>query len=299
MTRWKVLAAVFIWGAAFAFTKRALSELSPLALTLMRSGLGSLTMLLWARTPGLFRAMRPKEWLQLGAIALSGVVGQQLIQAYALRGTSANHAGWILAATPIIVTLAMALFFGERIGPRCWSGFALGAAGTALVALSRQSVCGAGLIATRRGDLLIMASCCNWALYVIMMDRWLRSRSQRAVTVMSMVTAFGINTAAALAGGQWRELAHVSAGAWACLGYLGVLSSGFGYLWWNAGVEAIGPSATAAFLYLEPLAALVAGRLLLGEGIAATALLGGALILLGVYWVNSGRELPRTPEEAA
>ena len=90
MTRLKVLAAVFIWGAAFAFTKRALSELSPLALTLMRSGLGSLTMLLWARTPGLFRAMRPKEWLQLGAIALSGVVGQQLIQAYALRGTSAN-----------------------------------------------------------------------------------------------------------------------------------------------------------------------------------------------------------------
>lgn len=299
MTRLNVLLAVLIWGASFAFTKRALAEVSPLALVLARCGLGSLTMLALWRPRGAFRGLAPVEWLQLSAISLSGVVGQQTIQAYALRHTSANHAGWMLAATPIVVALAMAAFFGERMGPRRWGGFALAAAGTLLVALSRQLVAGAGLMSTGWGDFLFLLSCGNWALYVIMMDRWLKSRSQRDVTVMSMAAGFAIMAAAALVGGQWRQLLGASAPVWACLVYLGVLSSGLGYLFWNAGVEAIGPSATSAFLYLEPIAALAAGRLMLGEGIAATAVSGGALILVGVYWVNAGRRLPEAPEEAA
>jgi len=299
VTRLKVLLTVLIWGASFAFTKRALAEVSPLALVLARCGLGSLCMLSLARVPGLFRGLAPKEWLQLLAISLSGVVGQQTIQAFALRQTSANHAGWILAATPIAVALAMALLFGERMGLRRWSGFGLGAAGTLLVILSRQSVAGTGFISTGRGDFLFLLSCGNWALYVIMMDRWLKSRSQRAVTVMSMVMGLAVIAVATLASGQAHELLRVSVKGWVCLGYLGLLSSGLGYLFWNAGVEEIGPSAASAFLYLEPLAALAAGRIMLGEAVAATTVLGGALILVGVYWVNAGRRLPGAPEEAA
>jgi drug/metabolite transporter (DMT)-like permease len=290
---------VLIWGASFAFTKRALAEVSPAALVLARCGLGSLFMLALARPPALFRGLKPKEWLQLLAISLSGVVGQQMIQAFALRHTSANHAGWILAATPIAVALAMALFFGERMGLRSWSGFGLGGLGVLLVTASRQLVAGTGLIPTGRGDVLVLVSCCNWALYVVMMDRWLKSRSQREVTVMSMVAGFAVMTGLGAASGQWRDLLQVSPQGWACLGYLGLLSSGLGYLFWNAGVEEIGPSASAVFLYLEPLAALAAGRLMLGEGIAATSVLGGALILVGVYRVNAGRRLPAAPEEAA
>lgn len=299
MTRLKVLSAVLVWGASFSFTKVALAEVSPLALVLVRCGLGSLAMLALARTPGLFRGLRPRQWRELAALSLCGVLGQQLIQAFALRQTSANHAGWILGATPIVVAAAMAAIFGERLGLRRWSGFALGATGTLLVVLSRQTVAGVGLVPTGRGDLLVLASCGNWALYVLLMDRWLKDRPQTEVTVMSMVLGLAVLAPVCLLGGQWRELLLVSARGWLCLGYLGVLSSGLGYLFWNAGVEELGPSAAAAFLYLEPLAALLAGRLVLGEGISATAVLGGGLILVGVSWVNAGRKLPCAPEEAA
>jgi drug/metabolite transporter (DMT)-like permease len=113
-----------------------------------------------------------------------------------------------------------------------------------------------------------------------------------------MVLGFAFMAVTTSVGGQWRDLVYASPQGWACLAYLGVLSSGLGYLFWNAGVEEIGPSATSAFLYLEPLAALAAGRLLLGEVVSATAVLGGALILAGVYGVNAGRRLPAAPEEA-
>ena len=299
MTRLKVLLAVLVWGASFAFTKRALLEVSPPALVLARCGLGSLVMLALARAPGLFKGLRPGEWLELAAMSLCGVLGQQLIQAFALRQTSANHAGWILAATPLVVAAVMAALFGERLGAGRWSGFFLGAAGTLLVVLSRQLVAGVGLVPTGRGDALFMTSCFNWALYVVMMDRWLPGRPQRTVTVMSMVLAFGMLCPVCLAGGQWRELLRVSLRGWLCLAYLGVLSSGLGYLFYNEGTEKLGASAAAVFLYLEPLAALTAGRLMLGEGVAPLAVLGGLLILAGVYWVNAGRALPAAPEEAA
>ena len=298
MTRLKVFLAVVVWGASFAFTKRALLEVSPLALVLARCALGSLVMLAAIRAP-LFRGLRRREWLELAGMSLCGVAGQQLIQAFALRQTSANHAGWILAATPLVVAAFMAVFFGEVLGGRRWSGFVVGAAGTVLVVLSRQVVAGLGLIPTGRGDALFMTSCFNWALYVVMVDRWLAGRPQRMVTAMSMLLAFGMLCPVCLVGGQWRELLHVSLKGWLCLGYLGVLSSGLGYLFYNEGTEKLGASAASVFLYLEPLAALTAGRLMLGEEVAPGAVLGGLLILAGVYWVNAGRPLPAAPEEAA
>ena len=44
----------------------------------------------------------------------------------------------------------MAAAFGERMGLGRWSGFLLGAAGTALVAGSRQVVAGVGVVLRRR-----------------------------------------------------------------------------------------------------------------------------------------------------
>jgi drug/metabolite transporter (DMT)-like permease len=298
MTRLKVLAAVLIWGASFAFTKRVLSEVSPLSLVLARCALGSLVMLACVRRKRLFKGLGVRGWLELLAISLSGVLGQQLIQAFSLRHTSAMHAGWILSATPIVVALAMAGLFGERMGRARWSGFFLGALGTVLVVSSRQVVAGAGLVTTWRGDLLFMTSCLNWAFYVIITDRWLKSWPQQAVTTMSMVMGLAIILPICLGSGQWHELLHVSRQGWLCLGYLGVLSSGAGYLFWNAAVEEIGPSASSAFLYMEPFASLVTAKLILGEAIAPLAVLGGILILVGVYRVNAGRALPGVPEEA-
>ncbi len=298
MTHLKVLFAVLVWGGSFAFTKRALLEVSPLALVLARCGLGSAVMLVCVRWGAFFRGLRTKDWLQLAAVSLSGVLGQQLIQAFALQHTSAMHGGWILSATPIVVAAAMALFFNERMGKKRWGGFFLGAAGTALVVSSRQVAAGA-VVPTGWGDLIFMTSCFNWALYVIMTDRWLKHLPQQVVTGMSMVMGFVLLIPICVGSGQWQELLHVSRSGWLCLAYLGIFSSGAGYLFWNAAVEKIGPSASSSFLYIEPFAALITARLILGETVASLAVLGGMLILTGVYWVNAGRALPSAPEEAA
>jgi hypothetical protein len=71
--------------------------------------------------------------------------------------------------------------------------------------------------------------------------------------------------------------------------YLGLLSSGVAYTFWNHGVEALGPSSASSFLFLDPISAMLGGMALLGEDFSAAAACSGAIVLLGVYWVNGGR----------
>ena len=68
--------------------------------------------------------------------------------------------------------------------------------------------------------------------------------------------------------------------------FLGIGCSGLGYLFWYAALERIETSKVAAFLYLEPLVTLAAAVTLLGEPIAVSTLMGGGLVLLGVFNVQ-------------
>jgi drug/metabolite transporter (DMT)-like permease len=68
--------------------------------------------------------------------------------------------------------------------------------------------------------------------------------------------------------------------------FLGIGASGLGYLFWYAALERIEASQVAAFIYLEPLVTLATAVSLLGEPVAATTVVGGALVLLGVFAVQ-------------
>jgi len=57
-------------------------------------------------------------------------------------------------------------------------------------------------------------------------------------------------------------------------------------LFWYAALERIEASQVAAFPHLEPLVTLVAAVSLLGEPVAATTVLGGVLVLAGVFTVQ-------------
>ena len=53
--------------------------------------------------------------------------------------------------------------------------------------------------------------------------------------------------------------------------------------WWQKGIASIGTSKAGLFLYIEPLATTALAILLLNESIDAFTLIGGALVLGGVY----------------
>jgi len=137
-----------------------------------------------------------------------------------------------------------------------------------------------------RGDLLVLASTLNWAIYTVLGAAALaRIGSGRATAAVMLFGCAMLIPFFVLARG-WRDYAHLSLGGVGAIVFLGIGCSGLGYLLWNYALERLETSRVAAFLYLEPLVTLAAAALLLHETVTLTTVVGGLIVLLGVAAVQ-------------
>jgi drug/metabolite transporter (DMT)-like permease len=285
--RLAAFAAVVLWGVSFVATKAALREVSPVTLIFTRFALGTAVlflMLALRRQP----LVPPREaWPMLALIGFVGIFVHQMIQAHALTLTTAVRTGWLIGLTPIWSAVLAAVFLGEGFGPRKVLGLFLGAVGTLVLITRGELSPGVLALPATRGDLLILASTVNWAVYTILGRQTLkRLGSTRAIAGAmfagwAMLIPFFVGTAG------WQEYRHLSSTSVIAIVFLGVGCSGLGYWLWYAALERIDASQVAAFLYIEPLVTLMAAVALLGESVALSTIVGGVLVLIGVLAVQT------------
>jgi drug/metabolite transporter (DMT)-like permease len=280
------LLAIVFWGVSFVATKAVLREISPVTLIFCRTALGTLLLsgllVLRGRRP-----WPPREGL--GAVAWMGFVGvafHLLLQAFALRLTSAVNTGWLIGLVPVWSALLAALLLRERLSAGKLLGLAIGFAGAALV-VTRGEL-GRGLLAlpSTRGDLLVLASSVNWAVYTVLGRPVVQRMGPLPATAGAMLLGALMLLPFFVATGGLTELGHLTPAGWAGVLFLGVACSGLGYLLWYAALERLEATRVAALLYVEPLVTLAAAVVLLGEPVGAATALGGALVLGGVSLVQ-------------
>lgn len=274
--------AIFVWGASFVATRKALAGFPPGMLVAARFAIGA------AFIAGLQLARRRPvlpERADFGrCVALGLLLAVHIgVQAIALRYTSATHSGWLVAFSPVAIALGAALFLRERIAARAWLGIAVAASGVALVVLSRSQ----GLENARVGDLFVLSTCASWATYTLLSRAALARSGAWRVTPLCMAVAALVSTAAAFA--EPRTELVPDASAWLALVFLGLGSSGIGFTAWASAIERHGATRAGVLLYFQPFVTLVLSWLLLGEAIDATSIAGGALVLLGVAGVARRR----------
>jgi drug/metabolite transporter (DMT)-like permease len=281
------LLAVIFWGVSFVATKAVVAEISPLTLIFTRAGLGSLLL-------GAILALRHEAVLPprdaLAPLALMGFVGvavHQLLQAHALRLTSAVSTGWLVGLIPVWSALLAAVLLKERFGPRKIAGLAVGFAGAVLVVTRGRF--GPGLLAlpSTRGDLLVLASTLNWALFTVMGHATILRLGPTRATAGAMLLGWLMLAPLFIAGEGWAEYARLSPAGWGALLFLGVAASGLGYLFWYGAIERVETSRVAALIYLEPLVTLAAAVVLLGEPVGVATVVGGLTVLGGVVLVQT------------
>jgi drug/metabolite transporter (DMT)-like permease len=89
----------------------------------------------------------------------------------------------------------------------------------------------------------------------------------------------------AMAEGLLDEIIGVTGAPVGVVAFLG-MSSGVGYLMWLYALKTVTASTVTTFLMLGPVTALVAGALLLDEPVTLSAVLGIAVLGVGL-WVTS------------
>jgi drug/metabolite transporter (DMT)-like permease len=284
----KLITAVVIWGGSFVATKIALQEVSPITVVSLRFLIGLLILgwIAW-RTQDLVIPSF-KIGLQLFGLGFIGIAFHQWLQSTGLVTSQASTTAWIVATIPIFMALLGWLFLGEKIG-----GFAL--VGIFIAALGVLLVVSKGDLSTiwqsgfgSPGDLLILISAPNWAVFSVVSRPFLQRFSAIKFTFYIMLFGSMIILIPFMGGGYWHEISHFTFRGWMSICFLGVFCSALAYIFYNDGLQALPASQAGAFIYLEPLVTTMIAVALLSEQVTVFSALGGLLILIGVWLVNRG-----------
>lgn len=282
---WPALLAVIFWGFSFIATKVALREVHPFTLLTLRYAIGALLLLLvqLGRDKTFFKIFSPRDWIYIFILAAVGVSGLGLLQAYGLLYTTAINTGWIIAINPVLITLSARFFLGEAITGRKVSGIILGFCGIFLIISKGVFSLSLFQLASTHGDLLVLASAVAWTGFTVGGKGFISRFPSLATVTTIMLSGCLIVFPLSLLKGEWNSLLHLSLTAWIGILFLGVFCSGLGYLCWYSALKKRDSGVVGMYLYLEPFATLLGAYLLLGEEIRWITMIGGGMILCGVF----------------
>lgn len=278
-----------IWGVNASVMKLAVTEMPPLVFNAARLGLASIALVVLAlgvRRPELTRR-------DIARLLMLGVLGTGLYQFFMIEGLARTRAGTtalILSSGPAFVALFGRVLGVERITGRGMLGIILSMAGIAFVALTQPNALTQR--ASLLGSALVLIGCICWSLFAVLIKPYANRLDGRVVTAITIVGGtlpLSLIALPAVNRVGWVEL---SATTWGAILYAGLASMVIAYLFWNRGVRLLGPTRTAMFGNLQPIFALAAARLLLGEKPGPWQLVGAAAIIAGVLLTRTAEPLP-------
>lgn len=279
--------AIVLWGISFVATKAALREISPITLIFTRFALGTLLLLGMLLLRGEPPIPPRDSWWPLACMGFVGVFVHQLLQSYGLTMTSAVHTGWLIGLIPIWSAVLSAVVLRERFGPGKLSGLVLGFIGAVIVVTRGHFDSGLLALPATRGDLLILASTLNWAIYSVVGHGTLRRLGPSRATAGAMLLGWLMLAPLFFLHRGWSEYAQLTRVGWGATFFLGIGCSGLGYLFWYGALRRVEASRVAVFLYVEPLVTLAAAAILLREPVTVPAVVGGLLVMAGVLLVQT------------
>lgn len=282
------LAANTIFGFSFIFSKMALSAAHPLIILSVRFTVAFIVMSLLTLT-GKFRlSLKGKPKKKLLIMALAQPLFYFIFELYGLSLVSSALSGVIIALVPVAVMLLSALFLGEK--PGLLQGFCTA---VSLISVSVMSIISNDGKQNRiSGILLLIAAVLCAAVFNILS----RGESERfspfeRTWFMFSVSALGFNAAAiAVLRGKYISELIAAAGSysfWVAIFYLAVVSSVAAFLLYNYSTTLISATRAASFSNIITVVTVIAGVTVLHEHFTPVQYLFCALIILGVWGVNS------------
>jgi drug/metabolite transporter (DMT)-like permease len=283
-----MLVATFCWAGNIIAAKHALTGFSPMALASLRIGGAALLFaaLFLARGKPLGFRLTRRHWLVMTLLALSGVTFNQIFFIGGIARTSVAHAGLIVAIGPVMVLVLSCVMRLEALTVSKFVGMLVSFGGVAVLTTGKAAQGNSGHWA---GDLILLAASAVFAYYTILVKEV--ADQYDALTLNTL--AFGLGALLMIPFGTWSVLsvpwAAIPPRAWWGLGFMVVFGSVLPYLLFAFAMTELTASRVAAFSYVQPVIATGLGIWLLAEKLTVKIVLGGILILSGVYLTERER----------
>lgn len=277
-----LLLTVFTWGATFSLVKNALADASPLLFNLLRMAAATVVLVLFNRRH-LGKISRPH--LRSGVVAgIFLAAGYQLQTLGLARTTAVNSAfltGLVVIFVPLLTLIPLLRPVGvARPGTAVLLGATLAFVGLFFLTSPEGSSLRDVTMGESQGNLLSLLCAIAFALHLLALAHFAKGvpTRQLATIQIAAATIFMLVTLP-LSG---RLYLHLTPRLFGALGITSILGTAAAFTVQSWAQSHLAPSHTAVILTLEPVFALLVAVLFLGEQLSRRALIGSALILIGI-----------------
>ncbi len=265
--------------------KVAVGELPPFFLASIRFTTAGILIFIISKAMGKSLAITRKQFINafiVGVLFLS--FGNGII-VWALKYVDSGFAALEISAQPLVILLLMWLLQGKRIKPMSLVGVGLGVLGIFLLVGQKQIIAKEGTVL---GMIMIFACMLSWAYGSLFVGKADLPKNFFVNTGYQMFTA-GITLALAslifgeewIAPNHWGEPVQLSMVLLILFGSIVAFTS-FNYL-----LKTVSPDKVATSTYVNPIIALILGYYILNEQITLQSIIAAAVLLTGVYFINT------------
>ncbi len=277
-TELTLLMAVLLLGSNAVVVKYTVSAIPPLPLVALRFVVAGLLLL------GAVRVLRiggveRKDLLAMVGVGALGVGMMNVLFTLGVSLTSASETALLYAAVPVWGMILGAVLGLERPTLRGILGVGLAFLGISVVVYGGLG----GSSSSLTGNLLVLGATVCWGSYTVLSLPLLKRHPPLVVAAYTML--FGGLATLPLAFPSFLSLTWdtINVKVWVAVVYSTVLVAAFGFLAWQRGVSRIGANRVLVYQYLITFVGVASGIVLLSEGLGANKVIGGAIILFGVY----------------
>lgn len=214
---------------------------------------------------------------------LLGLLNIPLNQYLFLKGvsfTSPPNVALAYALTPAFVLIIAMLFLKEKATAQKIIGIVTAIIGAFVIILqSGLDFSSAGF----KGDLLALAASLSWALYTVIGKKISTEYGAIFTTGMAMIFGLVLYLPMFFIMNVDYSFSQISTVNWLQLIYLGAITSGVAYALWYFALTKLQASKIAVYNNLQPILTTILSVIIFGTVITINLLIGGILIIIGVY----------------
>lgn len=277
-----LLLVAFIWGFGFVPQRLAMDYFDPSFFNALRFSLGALVLvpLMWLMKGVHLSNVINASTITLGAALGFLVFGGAYFQQIGLQYTSVANVAFITSLYVILVPL-MGYFIGYRYSWLVWSGGIVAIIGLYLMTGSSTQL-------SLKGDVFALLGAGFWAMHILLLAKRAGAHNQVALAFMQFSFCALLSLAFSLAFEDRLFSSDLSAYQWPVINGLFVV--GVAYTLQVLVLDKAEPFAASLILSLEAVFGALAGYLVFSEQLAAAAIVGAVMIIMGcvmAQWPNA------------
>ena len=278
---------MLFWGGTFIAGRTLAGSVPPANAAFLRFAIATLALAILTRLiDGRISIPPRKQWLSLVLLGMTGVFSYNILFFTGLQHIEAGRASLIIALNPLAITFTAVVFLGERLTFKQFGGILISLIGTLFVISNgHPSTIFSGGFGI--GEAAILGCVASWTAYSLIGRTVLKALSPLESVFYSSLAGTLLLFPLTLTNASIGDILSYSLSDWTSLIFLGLLGTAIGFSLYYRAIRKIGASRSSVFINLVPFFSILLSWLILEESIKPSVLVGGILLLTGVYLTNS------------